>query len=97
MPAATLRRPAEPTGVGAPPEMVAEAMRSPGGEISGKPLALLAAVSSGADRRQQFEIVLTYWRLAEAVADYHYCLNHAKTLDSLGAVRGHGLRRHARG
>ncbi len=74
-----------------PPEMVAEALRSPGGEISGKPLALLAAVSSGADRRQQFEIVLTYWRLAEAVADYHYCLNHAKTLDSLGPFGGTGF------
>jgi hypothetical protein len=74
-----------------PPEMIAEAMRLPAGEVSGKPLGLLAAVSSGADRRQQFEIVLAYWRLAEAVAEYHYCLDHAKTLDSLGAFGGTGF------
>ena len=90
MPAATLRRPAAPTAA-APAGNGRRGVRSPGGEISGKPLALLAAVSSGADRRQQFEIVLTYWRLAEAVADYHYCLNHAKTLDSLGPFGGTGF------
>jgi hypothetical protein len=68
--------------------MVAEAMLLPGGEASGKPLTLLAAVSSGVDRRQQFEIVLAYWRLAQGVAEYHYCLGHAKTLDSFGAFAG---------
>jgi hypothetical protein len=70
------------------PEMLAEAMQLSGGEASGKPLGLLAAVSSGVDRRQQFQIVLAYWRLAQAVAEYHYCLDHAKTLDSSGAFGG---------
>ena len=79
------------------PEMVAEAMRLPGGESSGKPLALLAAVSSGADRRQQFEIVLAYWRLVQAVAEYHDCLDHARTLDSFAALGGMGMAGGTRG
>jgi hypothetical protein len=66
-----------------PPEMVAEAIRLPGGDaVAGKPVTLLAAVSSAFDRRQQLEIVLAYWRLAQAVAEYHYCLDHTKAFET---------------
>jgi hypothetical protein len=72
-----------------PPEMVAKAMQLPTGiTVSGQPVTLVNALSSTMDRRQQLEITRTYWRLAQAVAEYHYCLDHAHTLEQIPASRG---------
>jgi hypothetical protein len=63
------------------PEMITDAISSPpGGSITGQPLTLLAALSSSADRRQQLEITHSYWRLAEAVGDYHFFWEYDKQL-----------------
>ena len=65
-------------------EMVAEAMILPvGSAVTGQPLTLLSALSATTDRGQQLQIVRAYWRLAQAVAEYHFCWDHAKTLDRI--------------
>lgn len=70
-----------------PPEIVADAMSLPAGSaIGGQPLTLLAAVSSTGERGQQLKIVHTYWQLAQAVANYRFCLDHTKTLKQVGSV-----------
>ena len=67
-----------------PPEMVAEAAILPtGGLINGKPLTLINAVSVTVDRRQQMEIIHSYWGLVQAVGEYHYCADHWQSLSSL--------------
>jgi len=64
-----------------PPEMVAEALvLPPSSKLTGQPLTLLAALCSVADRRQQLEVIHTYWRLVEAVAVYHFCLDYDNRL-----------------
>jgi len=67
-----------------PPEMAAEALvLPPEGRLTGRPLSLLAALSSTADRRQQIEVTHAYWRLAEAVAVYCYSLDYDRQLQGL--------------
>jgi len=67
-----------------PPEMVAEALMLPGGSaLTGQPLTLLRVLSSTPDRRRQLELTKMYWRLAQAVANYHFCLNRANELAKL--------------
>jgi hypothetical protein len=64
-----------------PPEMVAVAMMLPSGStLAGQPLTLLSALGSTPDRRQQLEITRAYWSLAQAVAEYHFCHDHAQQL-----------------
>ncbi len=59
-----------------PPEMVAEALTLPAkGAINGRALTLVDALSAAVDRRRQAEITHAYWRLAEAIAVYHYCFD----------------------
>ena len=68
--------------------MVADAVRLPAGAaVTGQPLTLLAALSPTVDRRGQLEIVRAYWRLFEAVAEYRYALDYAKSVEPL---RGRG-------
>lgn len=68
------------------PEMVADAMLLPSGStITGQPWTLVSVLSSTPDRRQQLELTRTYWRLAQAVADYHFCFAHVQRLDRMGA------------
>ncbi len=68
-----------------PPELIAQALTLPAeSSITGQPLPLVQALSVSADRRQQFAITRAYWQTVEAVAKYHYCLEHA---DQLGRVR----------
>ena len=56
-----------------PQEIVAEAMLLPvGSAVTGQPLTLLAALGSTSDRNQQLQIVRTYWRLTQAIADYRF-------------------------
>ena len=67
-----------------PPEMVAEALMLPAGNaLTGQPLTLLRVLSSTPDRRRQLELTKTYWRLAQAVANYHFCWNRANQLEKL--------------
>jgi hypothetical protein len=69
-----------------PPEMVAEALvLPPGSRLTGRPLSLLAALSSTSDRRQQLEVTHAYWRPDEAVAVDHFSLDYAGRLEGLGA------------
>ena len=64
-----------------PPEMVAEAIQLPkGSTISGQPTPLLNVLTSSTDRRQQLEMVRAYWRLTQAVAEYHFCFDHVQVL-----------------
>ena len=46
-------------------------------------MTLLSALSATTARGQQLQIVRAYWRLAQAVAEYHFCWDHAKTLDRI--------------
>ena len=72
-----------------PPEMVAEAILLPAGSsLTGQPLGLLTVLGSTADRRQQLECVRAYWRLAQAVAEYHYCFNRVQGLAQVKARGG---------
>jgi len=72
-----------------PPEMVAEAMVLPAGEkITGRPLTLLTALSSTADRKRQLEVIHAYWRLAEAVSVYHFSSDYDRQLRQLGKPDG---------
>ena len=67
-----------------PPEMVAEAIRLPSGSpLTGQPLTLLSVLASTPDRRQQLEMTRAYWRLAQAVAEYHFCLDHSEQLERI--------------
>lgn len=67
-----------------PPQLVEEAMTlPPGSTIAGQPLPLVQALSVSADRRQQLAITHAYWQTVEAVAKYHYCLDHANQLGRL--------------
>lgn len=70
-----------------PPEMVADAVRLPSGSmLTGQPLSLLSALASTSDRHQQLEITRAYWRLAQAVADYHFYLDHTGRLERIKAA-----------
>jgi len=67
-----------------PPEMVAEALMLPAGSaLTGQPLTLVRVLSSTPDRRRQLELTKTYWRLAQAVAGYHFCCSRANELEKL--------------
>ena len=69
--------------------MVADAMTLPAGSgLVGQPLTLLSVLASTPDRRQQLETVRAYWQLLQAVAEYHFCLDHAQRLDRIKPVDG---------
>ena len=55
----------------------------PGSSLSGQPLALLTVLSTAPGRRQQLELAHAYWRLAEAVADYCFCVEEKKQLEQV--------------
>lgn len=72
-----------------PTEIVAEAMMLPvGSVVAGQPVTLLNALGSTADRSRQLQIVRTYWRLTQSVALYHFCHDHAKTLERIKMAGG---------
>ncbi len=85
--AAPATPPASPAAAAArtprrPPELVDEALRLPADSgLTGRPLTLLDALGSTADRRRQMEIAWAYWRLAETAAEYHYALDYARGLE----------------
>ncbi len=56
-----------------PPEMVAEALVLPtGGAITGRRVTLMDVLANTIQQQRQAEITHAYWRLAEAVAEYHF-------------------------
>ena len=70
-----------------PPEMVDRALTLPAGSaVSGQPLELLTAVRSVTGQPERFEIIHAYWRLAEAVAGYHFQRDYADALGRLQAT-----------
>jgi hypothetical protein len=74
-----------------PPELVEQALALPStSTLQGKPLALVTAVRTAAEQHERFEIIHAYWRLAEAVADYHFQLEFAEQLSRLQTTGGHG-------
>jgi hypothetical protein len=76
----------KPLGRPSPPEMVADAMTLPAGsKLAGQPWTLLNVLSTTADRRQQLELTRAYWRLVQAVGEYHFCTDHATRLTRLTA------------
>ena len=73
-----------------PPQMVADALLLPSGAaLTGQPMTLVSVLSSTMDRRQQLGMTRAYWRLAQAVAEYHFCFDHAHNLEQL---ESHGNR-----
>ena len=76
-----------------PPELAAEAIRLPeGAGLSGQPLSLLDAIGAAADRRRQTEIVHAYWGLAEALGEYRYAIEYARSLETAEGGQDAGLR-----
>ena len=72
-----------------PPEMVATAMvLPPGSTLTGQPWTLFNVLSATADRRQQLEMTRAYWRLVQAVAEYHFCGEHAGRLARMKSPGG---------
>ena len=70
-----------PEGRLRPPEMVADAIALPDDStLTGQPWTLFSALNSTRDRRQQAELTRMYWYLAQTVAEYHFCLDHARRL-----------------
>jgi hypothetical protein len=70
-----------------PPQLIAEAMTLPqGSPVTGQPLQLVQALSSTPDRRQQLTIANAYWQAVEAIAKYHYCLDHENLVARLEAA-----------
>ena len=66
--------------------MVANAMALPAGStLAGQPWTLLNVLSATVDRRQQLELTRAYWRLTQAVGEYHFCADHAARLGQLKA------------
>ena len=58
-------------------QLVADALTvPPGSTISGQPVSLVSVVATAPDRQRQIEAVHAYWRLAEAIGEYH--CNHER-------------------
>lgn len=69
-----------------PPEMMADAlMPRQGAGLAGRALTLTTALAVSLDPRQRLEIARTYWRLVEAVANYHYASDHLRQVEALPA------------
>lgn len=70
-----------------PPERVDAALTlAPQSRLSGRRVTIGSALSAVVDRRRQLEVCHAYWRLAEAVADYHFALEHENQLQHLQAA-----------
>ena len=60
----------------------------PGSALAGQPWTLFNVLSATADRRQQLELTRAYWRLVQAIAEYHFCWEHAGRLGGLKSPGG---------
>jgi hypothetical protein len=67
-----------------PPEMIAEAIAPPQGTpLKGRPLSLLDALSRLSEPSQRLAVTRAYWRLAAAVAQFHFRQEESVRLDGL--------------
>jgi len=57
----------------------------PGSSISGQPVSLVSVVATVSERQRQIEAVHAYWRLAEAVGEYHFSHERQQRLARLQA------------
>jgi hypothetical protein len=65
-------------------QLVSEALSLPSGStIVGRDLPLASVVATASTRPQQIEAVHVYWRLAEAVGEYHFCYDRQQRLARL--------------
>ena len=68
-------------------QLVADALAlPPGSTISGRRVSLLSVVATAPQRQGQIEAVHAYWKLAEAVGDYHFAHDRQQRLARLQAV-----------
>ncbi len=80
--------PATPTRV-TTPQLVADALAlPPGNTISGRPVSLVSVVATVPERPRQIEAVHAYWRLAEAMGEYHFAHERQQRLAPLRAGNG---------
>jgi hypothetical protein len=71
-----------------PTKIVDQSLTLPSGSaIGGRPITLLAVLSTTGDRRRQFDLTHAYWRLAAAVAEYRFCFEEN---EQLGPVQAGG-------
>ena len=67
-------------------QLVADALALPSGStITGQAVSLVSVVATVPDRPRQIEAVHAYWRLAEAVGEYHFCQDRQQRLARLRA------------
>ncbi len=67
-------------------QLLAEALTPPAGNsINNQHLPLLSAIASFPDRPRQREAIHGYWRLVQAVGDFHYCTERQQRLSRLTA------------
>ena len=67
-------------------QLVAEALTlPPGSTITGQAVSLVSVVATVPDRPRQIEAVHAYWRLADAVGEYHFCQDRQQRLARLRA------------
>ena len=68
------------------PQLVADALILPqGSTITGRPVSLVSVVATVAERSRQVAAVHAYWRLAEAVGEYHFAQDRQQRLSRLRA------------
>ena len=67
-------------------QLVADALTlPPGSTISGQPVSLASVVATVPERQRQIEAVHAYWRLAEALGEYHFAHERQQRLARLRA------------
>lgn len=68
------------------PRMLAAAMAPPeGSELLGRHVTLREVLVASASRGSQVAAIKAYWKLAQAVADYHFSLDQQRRLEDLAA------------
>ena len=69
-------------------QLLAEALTRPAdGAASGQSLTLLSTIASMGDRKGQLEAIHGYWRLVQAIGDYHYLLERQQRLSRVAAAK----------
>ena len=70
-------------------QLVADALSlPPGNTISGQPVPLVSVVATVLERQRQIEAVHAYWRLAEAIGEFHFCQERQQQIARLRAANG---------
>jgi hypothetical protein len=70
-------------------DLLASALTAPDEDgLEGRPLPLAEALGRGTAGRQRLEAASLYWRLALAIADYHWAVDELRQLESLPANAG---------